>query len=159
MIALALTVMAGPAWGLDAENERQLIAAGQRVDQSAAGTNQGRVTARIVEQWKGTTFTFANGGKPHELTAQDVEEYRGKGLGYGNVSILLALAAKQHGRRLRSVNDILAMRQARHMGWGSIAEALGYTNLGEVQSNVTKTEQALRAEKARRTAAKADRAR
>ena len=147
MIVLALILMAGPVWAQDAEGERQLIATGKRVDQSAARSYQGRVTAKIVEQWKGTQFTFANGATPRELTAQDVQEYRNKGLGYGNVSILLAMAANQSGPRARSVNEILAMRQSKGMGWGGIATALGYTSLGDVQSSVKKTDQALRVEK------------
>lgn len=148
MIVLALILMAGPVWAQDAESERQLVAAGKQVDQSAAGTYQGRITAKLVDQWKGTQFTFANGATPRELTAQDVQEYRNKGLGYGNLAILLAMAAKQSGPRARSVNEILAMRQSKGMGWGAVAAALGYTSLGEVQSSVKKTDQALRVEKA-----------
>ena len=52
----------------------------------------------------------------------------------------MALAAKQDGTSPKSVNEILAMRQTDKMGWGNVAKALGYKNLGSVNKSVKATE-------------------
>jgi len=150
IMVFGLVLVAGPAWAQDASNDRPLTAAGRQVDQSATGSDQGRVTSRIVEQWKGTEFTFEKGAAARELTAQDVQDYRAKGLGYGEISILLALAAKQDSQTPLAVSEIHAMRTTDGMGWGNIAKELGYTSLGSVVSSVKKTDQTLRADRAQR---------
>ena len=50
------------------------------------------------------------------------------------------MAAKQDGTSPKSVNEILAMRQTDKMGWGNVAKALGYKNLGSVNKSVKATE-------------------
>ncbi len=124
---------------VDTKGEKELTALGQKVDKTSASADSSRVTGKIVEQWKETQFTFEKGGTPRALTAQDVQDYRAKGLGYGEISILLALAAKQEGTSAKSVNEILAMRQTDKMGWGNIAKALGYKSLGSVKQSVKAT--------------------
>jgi hypothetical protein len=143
ILALA-TLIATPAVALhvDPKGEKELTAAGQRVDKVSASAESGQVTGKIVDQWKGTQFTFDKGTTPRELTAKDVQDYRAKGLGYGEISILLALAAKQDGTSPKSVNEILAMRQDK-MGWGNIAKELGYKSLGSVNRSVKATETAV----------------
>ncbi len=125
---------------VDTKGEKELTALGQKVDKTSASADSSRVTGKIVEQWKETQFRFEKGGTPRALTAQDVQDYRAKGLGYGEISILLALAAKQEGTSAKSVNEILAMRQTDKMGWGNIAKALGYKSLGSVKQSVKATQ-------------------
>ncbi|MGH7392848.1 MAG: hypothetical protein ACREM3_25855 [Candidatus Rokuibacteriota bacterium] len=139
-LALALIAAPAPAQQVDVAGEQQLGAAGQTIDANAAKVGSGRATSKIVEQWKGTSFMFDPDGTPRELTAQDVQDYRAKGLGYGEISILLALTARQEGTSPMSVNEILAMRQTEKMGWGNIARALDYKSLGEVQKAVKATD-------------------
>jgi len=143
--ALATLLVATPmaAQQVDTKGERELTEAGQKVDKASASADASHVTGKIVDQWKGTQFTFDKGGAPRELTTKDVQDYRAKGLGYGEISILLALAANQDGTSKKSVNEILAMRKADKMGWGSIAKELGYKSLGSVHKSVKATEAGL----------------
>lgn len=152
-LTLALIAASVSAQQVEVSVEKQqMLAAGQTIDANAAQVGSSRATSKIVEQWQGTTFTFDKGDAPRELTAQDVQDYRAKGLGYGGISILLALAANQDGTDPRSVNEILAMRQTDRMGWGNVAKALGYKSLGAVVSSVKKTDPILTAEKAEKGA-------
>ncbi|MBI3077101.1 MAG: hypothetical protein HYY85_08995 [Deltaproteobacteria bacterium] len=136
LVSLVLTaaLLAGSAWGAQplAKADQELGAQGQKIDQAAAPAESSRVTARIVDQWRGTSFRFDATGTPRPLTAQDVQNLRDKGLGYGEISILLALTAHQPDpATAKSLNEVLARRQA-GMGWGELARELGYRNLGSV---------------------------
>ena len=117
---------------------KELTERGQRIDKVASTSDSRHVTDRIVDEWKGTTFKFS-ATDSHQLTAADVQSLRQKGLGFGEISILLALAAKQTSTNPKSVNDILAMRTA-GAGWGKIAKDLGYKNLGSVLKSVKSAE-------------------
>jgi len=97
------------------------------------------VTTRIVDEWKGTQFKFDATSAPRALTAQDVQDLRAKRLGFGEISILLALTAKQPSTNPKTVDQILAMRQGVE-GWGKIARDLGYKNLGSGVSSVKATD-------------------
>lgn len=139
----ALIVAPAAAQNVDAKGDKELTRLNQRIDKTAAEGEAGRVTARIVDEWKGTTFTFDAGGTPRTLTAQDVQNLRAKRLGYGEISILLALTAKQPDpATAKSMNEILAMRQAGE-GWGKLAKDLGYKNLGSVVRSVQATEKSV----------------
>jgi len=142
ILALATLLIATPAatQQVDVKDEKELTAHGQKIDKASTSADSGHVTGKIVDQWKGTQFTFEKGGTPRELKAEDVQGYRAQGLGYGEISILLALAAKQDGTSPKAVNEILAMRQTDKMGWGNIAKALGYKSLGSVKQSVKATE-------------------
>src|SRR5437879_6532984 len=112
----------------------------QKIDKSAADRDGGRETTKIVDEWKGTKFKFDPNSTPRELTAQDVQDLRAKELGYGEISTLLALTAKQsNSATAKSVSEILAMRQAGE-GWGKLARDLGYKNLGSVVKSVKATD-------------------
>ena len=141
-LALATLLIATPAAAqqVDTKGEKELTAHGQKIDKASTSADSGHVTGKIVDQWKGTQFTFEKGGTPRELKAEDVQGYRAQGLGYGEISILLALASKQDGTSPKSVNEILAMRQTDKMGWGNIAKTLGYKSLGSVNKSVKATE-------------------
>ena len=134
-------LIAGPAVGqdVDTKGEKELTTVGQRIDKTGAGADSGRVTNRIVDEWKGTTFKFDSTSAPRRLTAQDVQDLRAKRLGFGEISILLALAAKQPSTNPKTVNQILAMRESGE-GWGKLARDLGYKNLGSVISSVRATD-------------------
>ncbi len=143
-LALVATWLAGPAGAqtVDTKGEQELTTVGQKIDKTAAGADDGRVTTRLVDEWKGTKFQFQAGSAPRALTAQDVQDLRAKGLGFGEISTLLALTAKQTSAHPKSVDEILAMRQ-QHEGWGQIARDLGYKNLGSVVSKVKATDKGL----------------
>jgi len=143
-LILTTVLIAGQAFAqeVDAKGEKELTAVGQKIDKTGAAADSGRVTTRIVDEWKGTKFRFEANGAPRELTAQDVQDLRAKRLGFGEISILLALTAKQTGSTPKSVNEILAMRQ-RGEGWGKLARDLGYRNLGSVIASVKATDKGL----------------
>lgn len=134
-------LLAGPAAGqdVDTKGEKELATVGQKIDKTGAGADSGRVTTRIVDEWKGTKFKFDSTSAPRELTTQDVQDLRAKRLGFGEISILLALAAKQNSANPKTVDQILAMRQGGE-GWGKIGRDLGYKNLGSVVSSVKATD-------------------
>lgn len=134
-------LIASPALGqdVDVKGEKELTTVGQKIDKTGAGADSGRVTSRIVDQWKGTKFKFDNTSAPRELTAQDVQDLRGKRLGFGEISILLALTAKQSSTNPKTVDQILTMRESKE-GWGKVARDLGYKNLGSVISSVKATD-------------------
>ena len=138
---LLLTGLAA-AQTIDTKGEKELTTVGQKIDKTAASADDGRVTTRLVDEWKGTKFQFEAGSQPRALTAQDVQDLRAKGLGFGEISTLLALTAKQTSAHPKSVDEILAMRQG-HEGWGKIARDLGYKNLGSVISKVKTTDKGL----------------
>jgi hypothetical protein len=142
-LALATLLIATPAAAqqVDTTGEKELTAAGQKVDKASASADSKHVTDKIVDQWKGTQFKFDAGDTTtRQLKAEDVQNLRQQKLGYGEISILLALAAKQDGTSPKSVNEILAMRQTDKMGWGNIAKTLGYKSLGSVKQSVNATE-------------------
>jgi hypothetical protein len=142
-LALATLLIATPAAAqqVDVAGEKELTAHGQKIDKASASADSKHVTDKIVDQWKGTQFKFdAADTTSRQLTAADVQNLRQRKLGYGEISILLALAAKQDGTSPKSVNEILAMRQTDKMGWGNVAKALGYKSLGSVNKSVKATE-------------------
>jgi len=144
-LALAAVLIASPAaaQSVDVKGERELTALGEKVDKASASAEAGRVTGKIVDQWNGTPLKFDAASPPRALTAPDVQHLRRQGLGYGEISILLALAAGQPGAAtVKSVNEILAKRQAGE-GWGRIAHALGYPSLGSVKQSVKATERGI----------------
>ena len=139
-IALMIGLVAGQAAAqdVDAKGDKELTQLTQKIDKSAAERDGGRVTSKIVDEWKGTNFKFDPNSTPRELTTQDVRDLRAKKLGYGEISILLALTAKQPNSA-KSVSEILAMRRPGE-GWGKLARDLGYKNLGSVVKSVKATE-------------------
>ena len=143
-LVVAGALIASPALGqdVDTKREKELTTVGQNIDETAKGADSGRVTTRLVDEWKGTKFQFEAGSQPRALTTQDVQTLRAKGLGFGEISILLALAAKQSSTNPKTVDQILAMRQGGE-GWGKIARDLGYKNLGSVISKVKATDKGL----------------
>jgi len=141
-IALMIGLVAGQvaAQDVDAKGDKELTQLTQKIDKSAADRDGGRVTSKIVDEWKGTKFKFDPNSAPRELTTQDVQDLRAKKLGYGEISILLALTAKQpNSATAKSVSEILAMRQSGE-GWGKLARDLGYKNLGSVVKSVKATD-------------------
>jgi len=142
LVVLMMALIAGhaAAQAVDTKGDKELTQLTQKIDKGAADRDGGRVTAKIVDEWKGTKFKFDPNSAPRELTAQDVQDLRAKKLGYGEISILLALTAKQpNSATAKSVSEILAMRQSGE-GWGKLARDLGYKNLGSVVKSVKATD-------------------
>jgi hypothetical protein len=152
LISLILTaaLMAGPATGqdVDTKGDKELREQAQKIDKAADGANSGRVTPKIVGEFTGKTFDFGDGKGPRALTAQDVQNLRSKGLGFGEVTVLLALA----NRTGQSPSTILQLRQS-GLGWGQIAQKYD-VKLGPVIKSVKATEHSVdrvaRAERAER---------
>jgi len=143
MFGLAVVMIAGRAGAepVDTKGDKDLSALGRRVDKTSASADSGHVIDAIVDQWKGTQFMFDAGGAPRALSAQDVENLRDKKLGFGEISILLALTAKQpNPATAKSLNEILAMRKAGE-GWGELARDLGFRSLGSVHQIVRETDE------------------
>lgn len=141
VLVLTVTLIGGPAAGqeLDTKGEKELATRGQKIEKSATQADPGRVTTKIVDEWKGTQFKFdATSAPPRELTAQDVQNLRARRLGFGGITILLALTANQPNST-KPLDEILAMRES-GMGWGKLARELGYRNLGEVMKSVKAAE-------------------
>ena len=137
---IALVAGSAAAQTVDTKGDKELTQLTQKIDKSAADRDGGRVTSKIVDEWKGTQFKFDPNSAPRELTAQDVQDLRAKKLGFGEISTLLALTANQpNSATAKSVNEILAMRQAGE-GWGKLARDLGYKNLGSVVKSVKATD-------------------
>jgi hypothetical protein len=142
LVVLMIALVAGPtaAQTVDTKGDNELTQLTQNIDKGAANRDGGRVTAKIVDEWKGTKFKFDANSAPRALTAQDVQDLRAKKLGYGEISTLLALTAKQpNSATAKSMSEILAMRQAGE-GWGKLARDLGYKNLGSVIKSVKATD-------------------
>ena len=154
-LVLALALIAGRAAGeeLDAKGEKELGELGQKVDTTADRAAPDKVVDKIAVQFCGDKFACDNkfvqcGTSPlgtlKTLNSQQLESLvktlrtgspGTKGLGFGEISIALALAEKSG----KSVNDILAMRQS-GTGWGELARNLGLKNLGSVVKSVKATE-------------------
>lgn len=135
-----LTVGAAADQEVDTQGDKELARLTQKIDKTAADGDAGRVTARIVDAWKGTMLKFDVGSAPRGLTLEDLQNLRAKGLGFGDISILLALTAKQpNPATAKSLKYVFALRQA-GQGWGKIARDLGYRTLGSVIKSVKATE-------------------
>ena len=135
-----LTVGQAADQEVDAQGDKELARLTQKIDKTAADGDADRVTARIVGEWKGTRFKVDAASAPGALTLQDVQNLRAKGLGFGDISILLALTAKQpNPASAKSLRYVFAVRQAGE-GWSKIARDLGYKTLGSVIRSVKATE-------------------
>ncbi len=142
LAVMTVTATTATAAGkVDVRGERELMRHAQKIERTAAAQDASRMTTRIVEEWKGTAFKFDAAGAPRALRAPDVTSLLGQQLGYGEICIVLALAANQPDRgAVKSIDEILAMRQA-SPGWAKLARALGYRDLAAVNRTMRATEQ------------------
>lgn len=112
---------------------------GQKFDRATAPADPGRVADTIVAQFSGKMFTlgadFPNGARPRALAPRDIRTLRARGLGFVEISILLALA----DRTEKSVTKLFRMRQA-GIGWGELARRLGLKDPGSIVESVKATE-------------------
>lgn len=141
-VLAALIASQAAAQGVDPKSEKELTALGQKIDKNSSSADSARVTSKLVDQWNGTQFQFAAGQNPRRLTADDVQNLRNKRLGFGEISILLALAAKQTTDNPKPFSQIVAMREG-GMGLGKLAKELGYQSLGTVQKSVKATDKSV----------------
>lgn len=115
MLVLTVVCMEGLVWAAEpfGTANKHLTALGQKIDRAAAPVDSSRVTARIVDEWSGTTLTFDVTSAPRSLTVQDVANLRAQGMGYGDIAILLGLTANQRPpRTAKSLHEVLALRQS-----------------------------------------------
>jgi hypothetical protein len=169
-LLLTATLIAGPAAGqdLDTKGENELRGHAQNIDKTAERAAPEKVVDKIAAQFSGAQFACDNKfvdcggstlGTEKTLTSQQLESLvktlrtgspslGTKGLGFGEVSILLGLATRTE----QSPDAILQLRQS-GMGWGQIARHFN-TKLGPIISSVKATERGVdrvaRAEKAER---------
>src|SRR5712691_6756453 len=132
-LALALLVLmavfvCGPAASqeVDSKGGRELTELGHKIDKASNRAAPDQVVEKIVGEYKG------------KFTETDVQGLRKQGLGFGEISILFALASKSG----KSVDYILKMRQSGE-GWGELAHDLGLKNLGSIVRSVRATAKGL----------------
>lgn len=129
LLVVPLVLMAGmfasPAVGqdVDAKGSKELTELGLKIDKAANRAAPAQVVDKIVNEFHG------------KFTESDVLALRRTGLGFGEISIVLALAS-QSGK---SPSEILAMRKPGE-GWGELARDLNFKSLGSVIKSVKATE-------------------
>lgn len=115
LIIGAIVLVAGSA--LAVESEKDLRNAGQKIDRAAASPQGAeRVTQSLTEKFN--------------VSESTIRELRAQKLGYGEISILLALS-KATGK---STSELLQRHKAGE-GWGKIANDYG-VKLGPIISSV-----------------------
>jgi hypothetical protein len=124
-IALTAAIFIRPvaAQDVDAKGGKELTELGQKIDKAANRAGPEQVVDKIVREFKGT------------FTESDVQGLRQKGLGFGEITIVLALASKTG----MTSSQILALRKPGE-GWGELARDLKLKNLGSVIKSVKATE-------------------
>ncbi len=122
MLVLSLTML-GTAWAAT-RDEKNLDTQTTDIDKTAGKTGGSAVVVTRIE-------------KEFNVTADQINALRSKGLGYGEISIVFSLAGKLPGGITDSnIDKIMAMRTGPPvMGWGQIANKLGF-KLGPVVSSV-----------------------
>jgi hypothetical protein len=148
VVAAALIAGQAAGQGAGAKDEKELAEAGQKIDKAGTPADPSQVSEKVLAPLSTTKFTCdatitcTGGTTSRVLTTQDIEKLRTKGLGFGEISILLALTANQTTTTPKTLNHILLMRQSGE-GWGKLARDLGHRNLGSVIRNVKATERGL----------------
>ena len=128
-----------------AETDTQLGKEAREIDASASRADAARVSRRIAEEFSTVQVkSSATDPNARPLTLQDVQTLRSKGLGYGEITILLALYARQSSVTFSTIDQIREMKQS-GQGWGPIAKTLGVERLGAVRRDVKRTDHAVRA--------------
>ncbi len=127
---IGFVLQATPATADDtSRQEKSLDKAAASIDQTGTGTEgQSAVTDRLE--------------KTFNVDQARIDGLRSQNLGFGEVSIVLALSQKMTGGITdANVQSILAMRTGTPpKGWGAIAKSLG-ENLGTVVSEVNRVAQ------------------
>jgi hypothetical protein len=143
--ALILGVAAPAGAQKPAETETQLGKEAREIDASASRADSARVSRRIAEEFSAVQVkSSATDPNARPLTLQDVHSLRSKGLGYGEITNLLALYSRQSGSTFYTIDQIREMKRS-GQGWGQIAKVLGIERLGAVRRDVKRTDHAVRA--------------
>ena len=106
------------AQAVDTKGDKELSQLTQKIDKSAANRDGGRVTSKIVDEWKGTKFKFDPNSAPRELTAQDrARSPRQEARVRGDVTIPIRIperlrAPTRHGRENFSVRTSPTIRRS-----------------------------------------------
>ncbi len=118
-------VVAGAAWAAGTTDETTINKDSAGINSTANSTHGATVVSQRLE-------------KEFNVTAEQIQGLRQKGMGYGEIAIVCSLAGKLPGGVTdANIAKITAMRQGPPvMGWGEIAKKLG-TKLGPVVSQVS----------------------
>lgn len=148
MVAALGLAVAAPTAAQEQKDDPALTKEAKRIDASASRADATRVSRRIAEEFATVKVKSSATDPGRPLTVQDVQNLRSKGLGYGEITILLALYSHQSGTTFQSIDEILAMKQS-GQGWGQIAKGMGYESLGAVMRDVKRVARADLAKPAR----------
>jgi hypothetical protein len=153
-LVLAVALIGIPAEAQDAKGEKELMAHAQKIDKTADRAAPEKVVDKVAAQFSGDQFACDNkfvqcGTSPlgtlKTLNSEQLESLvktlrtgspslGTKGLGFGEISILLALAS----RTGQSPDAIVQLRQS-GMGWGQIAHHFNL-KLGPLNGSLKATE-------------------
>lgn len=149
MVAALGLAVAAPAVAQAVEKDEQAMTKeAQKIDASTNRADATRVSRRIAEEFATVKVKSSATDPGRPLTVEDVQNLRSKRLGYGEITILLALYSHQSGTTFKSIDEILAMKQS-GQGWGQIAKGMGYESLGAVMRDVKRVARADLAKPAR----------
>lgn len=143
LVALVLGA-AAPTAAQEKKDDPGLTKEAQQIDASATRADAARVSRRIAEEFANVQVKSSASDPGRPLTVGDVQNLRSKGLGYGEITILLSLYAHQSGTEFKSIDQILALRQS-GQGWGQVAKTMGFKSLGAVRRDLKRTDHAVAA--------------
>jgi hypothetical protein len=129
-----LTTVPGAAQGTVRDAAR-LLQEAEQIDADATRAGATGVEERIAGEFSKLTVRMRPADTPRRFRVADVQHLREQGLRYGEIVIVISLYANRPGNRFRSVEQVVALRQA-GQGWGQVAKAMGYDSLGTVLRDV-----------------------
>lgn len=124
-MAFIMAGIATAAWAEPSKDETRLEKDASELDKDANKPEKEKAVIQRIE-------------KEFKVDDATINSLRDKKLGYGEITIVLALADKLGGINDTNIDKIMAMRQGPPVqGWGEIANKLGF-RLGTVISTVEK---------------------
>jgi hypothetical protein len=145
LVAAVALGTAAPAAGQGAErDEAGLAQAARRVDASASRADAGTVEERLVATFSGVRVKPRPDAAGEPLSVGHIRTLRARGLGYGEIAIVLALYANQSPSTatFRTLEGIADLEQP-HRGWGEVARLMYAQSLGAVKRDVRSASLAL----------------
>jgi hypothetical protein len=123
VVALILA-MVGPTWATSSQEEKALLKEAAAINTTAASEQGEKVVTRRLE-------------KDFNVSGARIQGLRERGMGYGEIAIVLSLCRKMPGGATdANVQRVMTMRQGPPtMGWGELSKRLG-TKLGPAVSQV-----------------------
>ena len=112
------------------------------IDASAKRVDNTRAAERLAAEFSSVRVRSSASDTGRPLTSADVQALRAKGLGYGEVAIVLSLYAHQSGSTFYTLDQVAGLKQ-RGQGWGRVAKLLGYQSLGAVVRDAKRSAKAV----------------